>query len=90
MGAGNTGQGGDLDMSLAQSRNSTNVCQTNDLLGGSGQVPLPSGSVGPVGAGEHLCSVLKRAKMCLLDMKPFSTSRNFRLSTESMYFFSFS
>lgn len=28
--------------------------------------------------------------MCLLDMNPFSTSRSFRLSTESMYFFSFS
>lgn len=38
----------------------------------------------------YLCSVLKRAKMCLLDMKPFSTSRSFRLSTCSMYFFSFS
>ncbi|TNN73812.1 hypothetical protein EYF80_016020 [Liparis tanakae] len=33
---------------------------------------------------------LPRAKMCLLDMKPFSTSRSFRLSTCSMYFFSFS
>ena len=90
MGAGGTGQEGDLDMSLAQRRNSTNVCQMNDLRGGWGQVPLPSGSAGPMGAGGHLCSVLKRAKMCLLDMKPFSTSRNFRLSTDSMYFFSFS
>lgn len=38
----------------------------------------------------YLCSVLKRANICLLDMKPFSTSRSFRLSTCSMYFFSFS
>lgn len=40
--------------------------------------------------GVYLCSVLKRAKMCLLDMNPFSTSRSFRLSTGNMYFFSFS
>lgn len=40
--------------------------------------------------GAYLCSVLKRAKMCLLDMNPFSTSRSFRLSTGNMYFFSFS
>lgn len=54
--------------------------------------PLPLSGVGErlAGAGRHLCSVLKRAKMCLLDMKPFSTSRSFRLSTDSMYFFSFS
>ncbi len=39
---------------------------------------------------SDLCSVLNRAKICLLDMKPFSTSLNFRLSTCSMYFFSFS
>ena len=38
----------------------------------------------------HLCSVLKMAKTCLLDMKPFSTSRILRLSRGSMYFFSFS
>lgn len=38
----------------------------------------------------HLCSVLKMANTCLLDMKPFSTSRILRLSSGSMYFFSFS
>lgn len=38
----------------------------------------------------HLCSVLKMAKTCLLDMKPFSTSRILRLSRGSIYFFSFS
>lgn len=38
----------------------------------------------------YLCSVLKMAKTCLLDMKPFSTSLSFKLSRGSMYFFSFS
>ena len=33
---------------------------------------------------------MKMAKTCLLDMKPFSTSRILRLSKGSMYFFSFS
>lgn len=37
-----------------------------------------------------LDSVLKMQNMCLLDMKLFSTSRTFRLSSGSMYFFSFS
>lgn len=42
---------------------------------------------------EHspdLCSVLKMAKMCFVDIKPFSTSLIFRLSRGNMYFFSFS
>lgn len=41
---------------------------------------------------EHanLCSVLKIAKVCFVDMKPFSTSLSFRLSSGNMYFFSFS
>lgn len=38
----------------------------------------------------NLDSVLKIQNMCLLDMKLFSTSRTFRLSSGSMYFFSFS
>lgn len=37
-----------------------------------------------------LCSVLKMAKMCFVDIKPFSTSLIFRLSRGNMYFFSFS
>ena len=43
----------------------------------------------PQGTSD-LLSVLKMAKTCLADMKPFSTSRSFRLSKGSMYFFSFS
>lgn len=39
---------------------------------------------------SYLCSVLKSAKMCLLHIKLFSTSRTFRLSKGSIYFFSFS
>lgn len=39
---------------------------------------------------SYLCSVLKIAKMCLLDIKLFSTSLTFRLSKGSIYFFSFS
>lgn len=39
---------------------------------------------------SDLCSVLKIAKMCFVDIKPFSTSLIFRLSRGSMYFFSFS
>lgn len=42
------------------------------------------------GSFSYLCSVLKSAKMCLLDIKLFSTSRTFRLSKGSIYFFSFS
>lgn len=41
-------------------------------------------------SSTHRCSVLNSAKMCLLDMKLFSMSFSFRLSTGSMYFFSFS
>lgn len=37
-----------------------------------------------------LCSVLKIANMCFVDMKLFSTSLIFRLSRGSIYFFSFS
>lgn len=47
--------------------------------------PKPPGPADP-----HLCSVLKMAKTCLVDMNPFSTSRILRLSRGSMYFFSFS
>lgn len=61
------------------------------LLSGGGLGLAGSGVPQPWwGAGRHLCSVLNRAKICLLDMNPFSTSRSFRLSTDSMYFFSFS
>ena len=37
-----------------------------------------------------LCSVLKIPKVCFVDIKPFSTSLSFRLSSGSIYFFSFS
>lgn len=71
-------------------------------LGAPGAIPgerrdsggAPSGGGLPLAAAPagcpYLCSVLKMAKTCLLDMNPFSTSLIFRLSRGNMYFFSFS
>lgn len=65
----------------------TNSCTHKEKIG---LQEYRSTSTGFIINTTDLCSVLKIAKMCFVDIKPFSTSLSFRLSKGSIYFFSFS